>query len=404
MRLLALALPLLATGCLATVSDGPETDAGAAVDAGGGGVDAGPAPLPDAGPSQPQDGGVTPPRPVWVTAYSAGWMAPTLPVAEVDFTAVSHLAHFSYLPKPDGTLDTTSLGLSPSRSREMTAAAHAAGRKALLVVGGAWSRDGFRAAMAPGRVDAFVAEVVEAVVSLGYDGVDLDMEPVKDEDAPLFVPFVQKLRVALDAAVPGALLTAAVDWNTASYGPVLQHFDQLNLMTYDLAGAWPGWETWHNTALHTAGHTFGSTGQPMPSLETVVARAVAGGAPRHKLGVGISFYVYAWTGANGPNQPLEGVTVEMNKPWSWMMDTLYTPSARRWHAGVEAPYLSLGSGSTGTFVSYDDAESIAKKLAWVRAEGLGGVILWELGGGYRPAAPAGQRDPLLQAVKAAAFP
>ena len=344
------------------------------------------------------------PPPGWVTGYYAGWMGSTLPVSELDFSALTHVAHFSYVPRGDGSLDTTSNGLTPARSRALTSAAHAAGRKALLVVGGAWSREGFRAALAPARVDGFVAELVQALTTLGYDGVDLDMEPVEDADAPLFVPFVQKLRAALDAALPGALLTAAVDWNTAAYLPVVQHFDQLNLMTYDLSGAWPGWESWHNTALHTDGNTFTSTGGPLPSLETVVEGALAGGAPRDRLGVGISFYVYVWNGVNGPNQPLDGVTVEMNRPWSWMMDTLYAPSARRWHAGVEAPYLSLGSGRTGKFVSYDDAESVAKKLAWVRAQGLGGVILWELGGGYRPSEPAGQRDALLQSVKAAAFP
>jgi chitinase len=30
---------------------------------------------------------------------------------------------------------------------------------------------------------------------------------------------------------------------------------------------------------------------------------------------------------------------------------------------------------------------------------LGGVMIWELGSGYRASQPSGQRDPLLQAVK-----
>ena len=393
---------LLVCGCLGTATElppvgngdagPPSADGGAAVDGGTTVVDAG------TGPADAGTGGHRP----WVTGYFAGWMHPTLPVAEVDFTALTHVAHFAWVPQEDGTLDKGSLGLTEARSRAVVQAAHAAGRKALLVVGGAWTRDGFRAAMAPGRVDGFVAELVSGVTSLGYDGVDVDMEPVKDTDAALFVPFIQKLRAALDAAAPGLLLTAAVDWNTASYGPVLPLFDQLNLMTYDLSGAWPGWESWHNTALHNGGLTFQSSGAPLPSLETVVDRALAGGAPRGKLGVGISFYVYVWNGVNGPNQPVSGVTVEMNKPWSWMMDTLYSPAAYRWHAGVEAPYLSLGSGSSAKFVSFDDAQSIAAKVAWVRAQGLGGVILWELGGGYRGGQPAGERDALLQAVKAAA--
>jgi GH18 family chitinase len=40
---------------------------------------------------------------------------------------------------------------------------------------------------------------------------------------------------------------------------------------------------------------------------------------------------------------------------------------------------------------------------FVRVKGIGGMIIWELSGGYRSDQPGGQRDRLLQAVKTAAF-
>ena len=136
----------------------------------------------------------------------------------------------------------------------------------------------------------------------------------------------------------------------------------------------------------------------------MVDDALAAKAPLGKLGIGIVFYAYVWTGATGPNQPITGVTVKPNMPYFEMMDTLYKPSAVHWHAAAQAPYLSLGQGGQGKFVSYDNAQSIAAKIAWAKQKGLGGVIVWELGGGWRPQQPAGQKDELLQAIKAAVGP
>lgn len=365
---------------------------------------------PDAG-TEPRDGGNdpvdggAPAKAPWVTAYYASWMAETLPIAEVDFSAITHLAHFGWLPRAtDGVLE-PQWGLTEAQTTAVVAAAHAGQRKVLLVIGGASTRDGFLTAIADHRVDGFVAEIVAKVVSSGYDGVDLDMEPLENADAAPYGRFVTKLRTALDQAGSGLQLTTAVGWNGTVLAPLLARFDQVNLMTYDLAGAWPGWETWHNTPLHNGGLRLQSSGTTLPSIESLVDEALATGATRERLGIGISFYGYVWRGANGPNQPIAGVTVDMNKSYDWIMENFYDPSAERWHSGVEAPYLSIThSGARDKFVSYENERSIAAKLAWVKAQGLGGVIVWELGGGWRSAQPVGQRDPLLQAVKAAAQP
>ncbi len=396
---------------LSDVADG--RDAGrASEDADAGGddaglaeVDAGTEPLDaaDAGAEGADAGTPILHRP-WVTAYYASWMADILPLADVDFTALTHLAHFGWTPRAsDGELE-PHWKMDAAQSNAVVAATHAGGRKALLVIGGAWSRDGFLKAMAAARVDRFVSEIVGLVVRHGYDGVDLDMEPLEDADAGPYALFVGKLRDALSLAAPDLLLTTAAGWNGPVLTPLLPLFDQVNLMTYDLAGAWPGWETWHNTPLHNGGLVFASTGRPLPSVERLVEDALATGATPEKLGIGVSFYGYVWDGATGPNQSIAGVTVEMNKPYSWVMDNLFSASAERWHADVEAPYLSISSGTRNLFVSYENERSIAAKLAWVRSRGLGGVIVWELGGGWRAGQPLGQRDPLLQAVKAAALP
>jgi chitinase len=36
--------------------------------------------------------------------------------------------------------------------------------------------------------------------------------------------------------------------------------------------------------------------------------------------------------------------------------------------------------STGVFITYDDAESVAAKADFARSRGLGGIMIWEIGG------------------------
>ena len=48
------------------------------------------------------------------------------------------------------------------------------------------------------------------------------------------------------------------------------------------------------------------------------------------------------------------------------------------HPEARVPFLY--NATTGTWITYDDAESVAEKAAYVRSHGLGGVMAWEIGG------------------------
>jgi hypothetical protein len=62
--------------------------------------------------------------------------------------------------------------------------------------------------------------------------------------------------------------------------------------------------------------------------------------------------------------------------------------------------LSLSNGGN-RFISYDDLHSCQAKVSYARNRGLGGIMIWELGLGYFPSQPPGQRLPLLQNLKQA---
>ena len=343
---------------------------------------------------------------IWVNAYYAAWMQEALPPNEIRFEALSHVTHFAFVPNADGTLNTSENGMSEQKSDAIVQAAHAAGKKVLISIGGAGSHEGFRQSIQAARRDTFVQSILAEALSRGYDGIDIDMEPIEPGDVADFAAFVKALRAAADSTSPGLLLTAAASSDASAFAQVQDQLDQINIMTYDLSGTWEGWETWHNTPLFDGGLTFQSTGGPLPSCDGLATSWAAAGIDKSKLGIGIDFYGYVWHGADGPNQSIAGVVVDSNVSYEDIMSTYFSPSSYRWHDGVEAPYLSLGASGSATakFVSYDDEESCTKKIEYVRGQGLGGVILWELGGGYRSGEPAGQRDLLLQAVGAAAFP
>src|SRR3954449_6863203 len=76
----------------------------------------------------------------WVSGFYVGWSADSYPPNAVDYSSLSHVMVFSVLPRTNGTLDTTLFIDSvngPAVAKEVAQRAHAAGKKAILVVGGA---------------------------------------------------------------------------------------------------------------------------------------------------------------------------------------------------------------------------------------------------------------------------
>lgn len=342
----------------------------------------------------------------WVAGYYVGYERFLYPVTEIDFSAVTHLMVGRARPLADGSL-TTDFDINPvdgpQWAQAAVDAARAAGRKAILMVGGAGEIDGWRGAASAANRAAFVNNLLATVTQYNFDGLDLDWEPLEDGDRADFLALASALR----SARPALLLTVPIGWMNSNFddapdpfwGQVAALFDRVDVMTYDMAGPWEGWQSWHNSALH------GETPTTPSSVASTVAFYLASGVPPERLGVGIAFYGYCWQGVTAPHE--DGGTIaagDGTMSYANIVDNYYTPSVRIWDASARVPYLSSAAplGAAGcNFVSYEDAESIAEKGALVRAQGLGGTILWTISQGHLPDRPAGQRDPLLDAVREA---
>jgi chitinase len=138
-----------------------------------------------------------------------------------------------------------------------------------------------------------------------------------------------------------------------------------------------------NAPLYTA------TGDPTPgyTVDSTMQRYLRGGVSPSKLVVGIPFYGRVYGGVGSANDGLfQAVTGTV--PTEWRKGTDYKAIVRRspetlgfrrvMHPEARVPFLY--NAETGTWITYDDAESVGEKTAYVRTRGLGGVMAWEIGG------------------------
>ncbi len=370
----------------------PHTLSGAAV----------PAPAPSSGVST----GAGPSRTgKWVSAYYVGYHQSWYPPSAIAWDGLTHLFIARVVPNADGSLDTTfdiDPVKGPAMARTLVQLAHQRGKKALVMLGGAGTHQGWTGAAGSSHRAAFVQNLAALAADYGFDGFDLDWEPIEAADQGDLKALAQALR----AAAPAAMLTLPVGWvgiNNANvgwfYGDIAPLFDQINIMSYGMAGPWPGWQSWHSSALH------GESPTTPTSVETAVNAYLMAGVPAAKLGIGIATYGVCWSAPSaGPKTSVSGARIVADDnvmTYDHIMTAYDDPGCEHWDATAGASYLTFSAphGPQGcTFISYETPRSILEKGDYVKGLGLGGAIVWTVSQGYRPSLPPGQRNPLMDAL------
>ena len=237
-----------------------------------------------------------------------------------------------------------------------------------------------------------------------FDGIDIDWEfpviggmfPGRPEDTQNFTLMLAEFRRQLDAVRPGLQLSFATGSTPDAYtkiqlSAVHPYVDHINIMTYDMHGAWDTTTNFHAPLYNASGNPSRSR---RDSTHESVQGHIAAGAPANKLVMGVPFYGRGWQGTqagpagDGLYQPtwgaawgnrddvLTGATGIFD--YFYIRSSLESAGVKRRHPETQVPYLY--NSSTGLWLSYDDPTSLSAKGDYIHHYNLAGSMIWELGG------------------------
>lgn len=328
-------------------------------------------------------------------------------------------------------------------------------------------------------IDTFADSAVAFVRQYGFNGVDIDYEyatSMNDAGHPLdrpvsnprraalmagYVALMKTLREKLDAAAAQDgryyLLTIAAPASgyllrgMEAY-QVTQYLDYVNIMSYDLHGAWNRFvgpnaalfDDGRDGELAAAGVYTTSQYGGIGYLNTDWAYHYYRGAmPAGRINIGVPYYTRGWRNVTGGTNGLWGSAaaaggcpiglaacgqgaVGVDNLWHDEEDGQAVPAGSNpmWHAknleaGIVPSYLAdyglpnaplagtyvrhydatlvapwLWNAQTAVFLSTEDAQSSQAKADYIATRGIGGVMIWELAGDYAwdPARRGGQGE------------
>jgi len=361
-----------------------------------------------------------------IIGYYPGWQwydrNKLVKPATIDYSKYTVINFAFFDPKPNGNIigtdpysdeilllgeidwSTTPPSYLPNTS--LVDLAHNSGVKVLISVGGWTMSNAFPIIAADStKRSNFAHSCVQLISMYNLDGIDLDWEypgytPHNGSaaDKNNFTALLQEVRDSIDtyglSVNKPMLLTSAVGASTDRMDdidwPVVKNLlNIINLMSYDFFGAFDSL-TNHNSPLYAP-----LSGDSTFNIDSAVNKLVNHyNVPPGKITVGVPFYGRSskTVGTPGLHVPCTGYadnvtfSADDGSPLYYNVlakSNLFTPY---WDSVAKVPYM-LGNGSLNTFLSYDDANSVALKAKYIVDNNLLGAIVWEITGDYIESAP-----------------
>ncbi|HEY4388325.1 MAG TPA: glycosyl hydrolase family 18 protein, partial [Ktedonobacteraceae bacterium] len=285
--------------------------------------------------------------------------------------------------------------------------------KIFISIGGwTWSTN-FSAAASSQNLSSFVHSCIDQYI-LGnqagpgtmagiFDGIDIDWEYPNDpgngnphgpQDTQNYTNLLKEFRTQLDQA--GAqtgkhyLLTVAAPAGQDKYANIQlnqigQYLDWIDIMTYDMHGAWNATgPTDFNAPLYADPADPSAPPANSYSIDHAVTDYLAAGVPASKVVIGMPIYGRGWTNVPNTNNGLYQSSSSMQA------------APGTYEAGIEdykvlknlTGYTTYRNSVTktswvyngSTFWNYDDPTTIATKMSYINSKGLGGAFSWSLDG------------------------
>lgn len=229
---------------------------------------------------------------------------------------------------------------------------------------------------------------IDFLLKYNLDGLDFDWEypalqgdnnVVRSEDKENFVAMLKSFREALDSV--GSLKNQHYLSTIASGGfrgylevndmaEAQKYLDFINIMAYDFYTA--GDQT---TGHHANLYPNGAKGR---SAQTTVEEHIEFGVPTEKIVLGVPFYGRMWKGVDSKDNGLfQPGNYAMGLPYQQVYAFSKNSSfSRFWDVKAGAPYLF--SIKDSTWITFEDPESLALKMKFVKEKGLAGAMFWEM--------------------------
>jgi spore germination protein YaaH len=211
----------------------------------------------------------------------------------------------------------------------------------------------------PTAVNTLVNEMVASIRFSGYRGINVDFEGMLAADKAPFTAFIQQLATAVHAHAAKLIVDVvphdfagtnaySAAYDIAAIGKVADYVD---LMAYDE-------------------HGDGGTPGPVAGLDwdnAILQATLPDLNPAHVL-LGVPLYGRAWGSAFGGASAYSNV----------LYNALAVPGARvDYDFNAQTPFIVSPDGSLITY--FDDANSLARKVALVKTYKLAGIAAWRLG-------------------------
>lgn len=169
---------------------------------------------------------------VWSVASYPGWIYQTSPPENIPYGYFTHIMHFAMYPTSAGGVSIGDIFTDENADRAV-AAAHAANRKIILVIGGEGEGDKFVGATEPANMQRFVRAIINRMQRHGYDGISIDWEEQVIDSR--LIALIKILANEFSAMNPRPLLTVDVLSNFVSADATEQmapYVDAVNIMSY----------------------------------------------------------------------------------------------------------------------------------------------------------------------------
>ncbi len=258
--------------------------------------------------------------------------------SKIDLSQLTHINYFSIQATDAGVLSTPNI--NDANLATVVNAMHALGKKVSITVGPTSLSN--LAASSTARA-AFANNLLVYCNARNLDGVDIDWEPPAGNNVPNYGLLIDSLYTVLQPA--GKLITAAVNpWtNEIPVAQVNAKMDWLNVMCYDFA----------------------------PANHSTYSDSVSG--------------MVDWT-----NYGVQKSKIVMGMPFYGKSGTTWSNDVSKTYGAILADYKAINGvypgpdiesyvDSTGATYYFNNVTTVQKKAAYVRDNGYGGAMIWELG-------------------------